>query len=752
MRQRVLRARALPRRRLRRRARSSPTASCPAASSSRSTHFHRAVGRHRAAGRRAGPRGRHRPRPRRRRPVPGARGQPAHAVGHLLRRREPAGDDPRVPRAVRQPPGPPVSDYPSRLLRRAARDRAAPASTTRASSCSRRASTTPRTSSTRSSPARWASSWSRAATSCAATTCVYMRTTAGEQRVDVIYRRVDDDFLDPLQFRPDSMLGCAGIVNAARAGNVTIANFVGQRRRRRQGGLPVRARDDRVLPRREADPRQRRDLRARRRRRVRVGARPARPARVQAGRRLRRLRPRDRAAGRATRSSTRCGSTVARRSARRGSRRSRSRCRPRRPTSTRRMRPRHLDLRPFAVHDGERGVGRAGRAHPGRAAGGQPGRELEPGRWVEGHVGAGRRGVDAREPAGRPPAAEVRASRRRRAQPATGPPPERDGQQQQQQQQQQQRAGPMLSRIAESLYWIGRYIERAEDTARILDVHSHAPARGPAGRRGAACRALLDAMGVDARRRPSTPTSRRWSRSSPTTRVPGLDRALARRGVGERPRRPRGDLVGDVGEHQHDAPRARRRRPGASASRRHALLRVGEGPHRDRRRLADATMSHDDGWRFLVLGRSLERVDMTARLLSTRLGERGARPAGSTTLRCCAAYEAYLRTLPAGRRRVAGALEFLLLDRLFPRSVFHALSAAEERLGELSARPGPARERRRGPPPRRPGPHRARVPPRRGGHRRLPSQLGRLEQAGIEAHLAIAERFFQEPARRRWSV
>ncbi|MBO0729085.1 MAG: circularly permuted type 2 ATP-grasp protein [Acidimicrobiaceae bacterium] len=56
---------------------------------------------------------------------------------------------------------------------------------------------------------------------------VAMRTTAGEQRVDVVYRRVDDEFLDPLQFRPDSMIGCPGIVNAARLGQVTIANAVG---------------------------------------------------------------------------------------------------------------------------------------------------------------------------------------------------------------------------------------------------------------------------------------------------------------------------------------------------------------------------------------------------------------------------------------------------------------------------------------------------------------------------------------------
>jgi len=56
---------------------------------------------------------------------------------------------------------------------------------------------------------------------------VYMRTTRGPQRVDVIYRRLDDDFIDPLAFRPDSMLGVPGIMSAYRAGNVTLANAVG---------------------------------------------------------------------------------------------------------------------------------------------------------------------------------------------------------------------------------------------------------------------------------------------------------------------------------------------------------------------------------------------------------------------------------------------------------------------------------------------------------------------------------------------
>jgi uncharacterized circularly permuted ATP-grasp superfamily protein len=56
---------------------------------------------------------------------------------------------------------------------------------------------------------------------------VFMRTTQGPQRVDVIYRRVDDDFLDPLAFRKDSVLGVPGLFSAYRAGNVTLTNAVG---------------------------------------------------------------------------------------------------------------------------------------------------------------------------------------------------------------------------------------------------------------------------------------------------------------------------------------------------------------------------------------------------------------------------------------------------------------------------------------------------------------------------------------------
>jgi len=56
---------------------------------------------------------------------------------------------------------------------------------------------------------------------------VYLRSTRGLERVDVIYRRIDDEFLDPVVFRPDSALGVPGLVSAVRAGNVTLANAIG---------------------------------------------------------------------------------------------------------------------------------------------------------------------------------------------------------------------------------------------------------------------------------------------------------------------------------------------------------------------------------------------------------------------------------------------------------------------------------------------------------------------------------------------
>ena len=113
----------------------------------------------------------------------------------------------------------PVDHYPQLLL--AALRAVAPTAPTarRPSSCGRRARSTPPTSSTPSSRARWASSSSRRRDLVVRDDVLYMRTTDGLERVHAIYRRIDDDFVDPLEFRPDSLLGVPGLVRAYRAGH-----------------------------------------------------------------------------------------------------------------------------------------------------------------------------------------------------------------------------------------------------------------------------------------------------------------------------------------------------------------------------------------------------------------------------------------------------------------------------------------------------------------------------------------------------
>ena len=98
---------------------------------------------------------------------------------------------------------------------------------------------------------------------------VYMRTTQGDQRVDVIYRRIDDEFLDPLQFNPDSVLGVRRHDQRGPRGQRGDRERRGQRRRRRQARLHLRARHDRLLPRREAAPAERRHVPLLARRRAR---------------------------------------------------------------------------------------------------------------------------------------------------------------------------------------------------------------------------------------------------------------------------------------------------------------------------------------------------------------------------------------------------------------------------------------------------------------------------------------------------
>jgi len=240
----------------------------------------------------------------------------------------------------------------------------------------------------------------------------------------------------------------------------------------------------------------------------------------------------------------------------------------------------------------------------------------------------------------------------------------------------------MLSRIAESLFWIGRYIERSDGTARILDVHLQLLLEDPWIEEDLACRSLLSVMGAQA---PDDSVLTRQDvlsilavdRSEPASIAYSLGAAR------ENARRAREIVSTELWECLNTT-RARMPRK-VSSDKVHEFF----GWVRERSALAvgiiESATSRDEAWQFFTLGRSLERADMTARLLATRSLTEASGPSWTTILRSCGAYEAYLRTyrgVPSARN----AAEFLLLDRLFPRSILFSVTRAENCMREIEPR------------------------------------------------------------------
>jgi uncharacterized alpha-E superfamily protein len=244
----------------------------------------------------------------------------------------------------------------------------------------------------------------------------------------------------------------------------------------------------------------------------------------------------------------------------------------------------------------------------------------------------------------------------------------------------------MLSRIAESLFWIGRLVERAEDVSRMLDVSVHLLLEESSASDVEACRTLLSVIGV---------TEPGGEESFDTDLV--LDRIAYDRtspvwssleAARENARTVREVISSEMwlclntthNELPNQRARARRGSPTTYFNfvKERAALVSG---------LVDGTMSHDDGWRFLVLGRSIERADMTARALALYQVVGDPATSSNALLRSCGAYESFLRTY-RGSLEPRHATEFLLLDRLFPRSVYAAIATAERRLLELTPSDG----------------------------------------------------------------
>ncbi|GAB3114972.1 alpha-E domain-containing protein [Janibacter alkaliphilus] len=235
----------------------------------------------------------------------------------------------------------------------------------------------------------------------------------------------------------------------------------------------------------------------------------------------------------------------------------------------------------------------------------------------------------------------------------------------------------MLSRIADSLFWIGRYIERADGTARIVDVLRLQLLEDPSADEGLSARLVLHgAMGYDDVEQATFDDVGRmlvFDAANPNA-ISGS--WLAAR---ENARRARETISTEVWEcinttwHRWNGLGTR------------AVTQQHLGWVRERSALvagvADATMSHDDAWDFLALGRSLERADMTARMVAT--GAQSYGPTWGSVLASCGAQQSMLRTM-RGVVTDRTAAAFLTLDRRFPRSVIAALNEAEDRLIALA--------------------------------------------------------------------
>lgn len=238
----------------------------------------------------------------------------------------------------------------------------------------------------------------------------------------------------------------------------------------------------------------------------------------------------------------------------------------------------------------------------------------------------------------------------------------------------------MLSRIAESLFWMGRYIERADGTARLLDVHLQLLLEDPWVDEDQACRSLLSVIGS------TTEFPYLLSRNELLQTI-SLDRndsssiASSILSARENARRVREVISTELWESINTTKSRMPRKVAFERShdffgwvRERTALTIG---------IVESSMTRDEAWSFFMLGRSLERVDIIARLLATSELTMHHGPSWTTILRSCGAYESYLRTY-RGVPSATNAAEFLLLDRFFPRSVLFALNAAEQSLIDIA--------------------------------------------------------------------
>jgi len=257
----------------------------------------------------------------------------------------------------------------------------------------------------------------------------------------------------------------------------------------------------------------------------------------------------------------------------------------------------------------------------------------------------------------------------------------------------------MLSRVADALYWMSRYLERAEHVARLLDVcfhlelDLHGVLAGPHEFQWTSLAAILQQQIPEQARSGASPQAAisRWltfDLENPGSIMSCVSRARAnarsvRGTINSGMWRELNRLFLQLGDPGFSRQAADSPHEFYQAVERGSCLFQG---------VCDATLNHEEGWQFIQLGKLLERAEKTLRILDIQyhLLQDLDRPASlpltnllwGAVLRGCRAYEAYQR-LYVGRIEPESVIEFLLLHPQFPRSVRFCLQSASEALASI---------------------------------------------------------------------
>ena len=256
---------------------------------------------------------------------------------------------------------------------------------------------------------------------------------------------------------------------------------------------------------------------------------------------------------------------------------------------------------------------------------------------------------------------------------------------------------PLLSRVADAVYWMARYIERAENVARFIEVNLHLQLDLPTQEFNQ-WQPLIDTSGDTAFfRKHYGEANEDQVIQFLTFNAENLNSIYScLRAARENARSVRETISSEMWEHVNSMylqVQGQRAAPGGASL--HEILRSIRLAGHMFQGITDATMTHNEAWHFLNLGRMMERADKTSRILdvkyfillpsSTRVGTPYDDLHWAAVLKSVSGFEMYRKKF--GRITPRNIVDFLLMDRQFPRAIRYCVSSAEESLHAVTGTP-----------------------------------------------------------------